>query len=76
VIVKRLIFVTGLAAGYVLGARAGRGRYETIARAGRSLAARPAVHTTAGILQAQATHAARIALGRRHHDAASHISPN
>lgn len=73
-IVKRLLFFGGLVAGYVLGARAGRGRYESIARAARKVAERPAVHNTAEALQAQAAHAARLALGRRHHHA--HISPN
>jgi len=73
---KRLVFITGFAAGYVLGAKAGRSRYERIARTARSIAARPAVHNTASVVQSQAVHAARIALGRRHHDAASHISPN
>ena len=72
---KRIIFVTGLAAGFVLGTRAGRERYETIAKAARAVASRPEVHSTAGMLHAQATHAARIALGRRH-ASTSHVSPN
>jgi hypothetical protein len=38
-----LKLLTGLAAGYVLGARAGRERYERIAEAARRLAERPEV---------------------------------
>ena len=33
----KLMLVTGLAVGYVLGSRAGRGRYEQISRAAESL---------------------------------------
>ena len=51
---KRVVFGTGLAVGYVLGARAGRERYEAIARTVRSLADRPEVQSTAGILSAHA----------------------
>jgi hypothetical protein len=36
-------FVTGFAAGYVLGAKAGRARYEQIVRGFRTLAGRPEV---------------------------------
>lgn len=36
-------FATGFAAGYVLGAKAGRARYEQIMRGLRSLAGRPEV---------------------------------
>ena len=47
-------FLVGFGAGYVLGARAGRERYEAIARATRRLLENPAVQETAGVLQAQA----------------------
>lgn len=40
---RRLTLAIGLAAGYVLGARAGRERYEQIAKAVRSFKGRPAV---------------------------------
>ena len=43
-----LKLLTGLAAGYVLGARAGRERYERIAAATRRLAGRPEVQQLAG----------------------------
>ncbi len=50
----RATFLAGFAAGYVLGARAGRGRYEQIRSAARSFMANPAVQSTASSLQHQA----------------------
>jgi hypothetical protein len=50
----KLTFAIGFAAGYTLGARAGRERYEQISRAMRGLAENPAVQSAAGMLQAQA----------------------
>jgi hypothetical protein len=50
----RLSFAAGFAAGYFLGARAGRERYEQMVRALRGFAENPAVQETAGVLQAQA----------------------
>ena len=47
-------FFAGFATGYVLGARAGRGRYEQIRQAARSFASNPAVQSTASTLQHQA----------------------
>jgi hypothetical protein len=43
-----LKLLTGLAAGYILGARAGRERYERIAEASRRLAERPEVRELTG----------------------------
>jgi hypothetical protein len=51
----RIGFVTGLALGFVLGARAGRERYEQLKRAARAVADNPAVQQAAGAVQAQAT---------------------
>ena len=51
---NRLIFLTGVGIGYVLGARAGRQRYEQLVRAGRKLKENPTIQETAGVLQAQA----------------------
>jgi hypothetical protein len=51
----RITFFTGLAAGYLLGARAGRERYEQIMKLYRSAAEHPAVQQAAGTIQAQAT---------------------
>jgi hypothetical protein len=43
----------GAAIGYVLGARAGRGRYDQIVRTYRRLADHPAVQGAAGIVRAK-----------------------
>jgi hypothetical protein len=51
---NKLIFLTGVGVGYVLGTRAGRQRYEQLVRAGRKLKENPTIQETAGILQAQA----------------------
>jgi hypothetical protein len=51
----RFSFIAGLATGYVLGARAGRERYEQIMKAARSFAENPTVQQAAGAVQAQAT---------------------
>jgi hypothetical protein len=47
-------FITGFIAGYVLGAKAGRERYDAIAQTARGMWEMPAVQETAGVLQAQA----------------------
>jgi hypothetical protein len=47
-------FVIGFGAGYVLGARAGRDRYEALARGARRVMENPTVQGAAGVLQAQA----------------------
>jgi hypothetical protein len=49
----KLSMLVGGAAGYVLGARAGRVRYEQIVAIGRRVAGSQTVQTTAGVLQAQ-----------------------
>jgi hypothetical protein len=49
----KLSFLVGAATGYVLGARAGRERYETIVRVGRRVAGSQTVQSAAGVLQAQ-----------------------
>jgi hypothetical protein len=49
----KLSFLVGAAIGYVLGARAGRERYESIVRFGRRVAGSQTVQSTAGVLQAQ-----------------------
>ena len=46
-------FLLGAAVGYVLGAKAGRGRYEQIMRTYRKLADHPAVQGAAGIARAK-----------------------
>jgi|SRR5580658_10119511 hypothetical protein len=57
----RITFVGGLAVGYVLGAQAGRERYEQLKQLARKAADSPAMQQTAGVLQAQATATARSA---------------
>jgi hypothetical protein len=47
-------FLTGVAVGYVLGARAGRERYFQLVALGRRFAGSPPVQHTADALQAQA----------------------
>jgi hypothetical protein len=46
-------FLFGAAVGYVLGAKAGRGRYEQIMRTYRKIADHPAVQGAAGIARAK-----------------------
>lgn len=57
----RISFIGGLAIGYVLGAQAGRERYEQLKQLARRAAESPAMQQTAGALQAQATATARTA---------------
>ncbi|MFC7218864.1 YtxH domain-containing protein [Streptomyces polyrhachis] len=45
--VHRITFAAGMAVGYVLGARAGRERYEQIRKGARELAQSPAVRNAA-----------------------------
>ena len=72
---SRLAFA---AAGYVLGARAGRERYEQIVRTARRVAGSQTVQSTAGVVQGQLDHiaaharqtiAARLAGERPRHEA-------
>jgi hypothetical protein len=50
----RIAFFSGLAAGFVIGTRAGRERYEQLKKLARTAADNPAVQQAAGALQAQA----------------------
>jgi hypothetical protein len=60
----RIAFFGGLAAGFVVGARAGRERYEQIKKLARTAADNPAVQQAAGALQAQTTGLAKTASQR------------
>ena len=51
----KMLFLTGLAAGFVLGSRAGREKYEEIAASAKKLWESPSVQEAAGVAQAQAT---------------------
>lgn len=57
----RATFIAGLAAGFVLGARAGRERYEQMKKLARRAADNPAVQQAAGAAAAQATGLAKTA---------------
>jgi hypothetical protein len=58
-------FLLGAAVGYVLGARAGRERYEQLARTYRRVADHPAVQGAAGIAKAKVVDAVGGAGGGR-----------
>jgi hypothetical protein len=60
----RITFLSGLAAGFVLGTRAGRERYEQIKRAGQRVTESPAAQQAAGAVQAQAAGLAKAAKQR------------
>jgi hypothetical protein len=51
----KLSFLVGAGVGYVLGARAGRARYEQIMRAAHKVTGSQTIQSTAGVLQAQAS---------------------
>jgi hypothetical protein len=51
----KLWFLGGLAAGFVLGARAGREKYEEIVQKARQVKDHPTVQEAAGVVQEQAT---------------------
>lgn len=57
----KVSFAIGLAAGYVIGTKAGRQRYDQIRRQARSLKDNPTVQETAGVVQAQAFDLLRMA---------------
>jgi hypothetical protein len=51
----RLSFLLGLGTGYVLGARAGRERYDALMRSFREAKEQPGVQSAAGVVAAQAS---------------------
>ncbi len=51
----KLMFLGGLAAGFVLGSRAGRDKYEEIRANAKKVWEHPTVQEAAGVAQAQAT---------------------
>ena len=50
----KLMFISGLAAGFVLGSRAGREKYEEIRANARKVWEHPTVQEAAGVAQSQA----------------------
>src|SRR5947208_13909004 len=51
----QLMFLGGLAAGFVLGSRAGRQAYEELVQTAKKVKESPTVQEAAGVVQAQAT---------------------
>lgn len=51
----KLMFVGGLAAGFVLGTKAGRERYEELVQAARKVREHPTVQEATGVVQSQAS---------------------
>ena len=51
----KLIFITGVGMGYVLGTRAGRERFDQMVAQARKFWESPTVQEAAGVVQAQAT---------------------
>jgi hypothetical protein len=51
----KLVFLGGLAAGFVLGSRAGRQAYDDLVSTARKVKDSPTVQEAAGVVQAQAT---------------------
>jgi hypothetical protein len=51
----KLLFLGGLAAGFVLGSRAGRQAYDELVRTAQKVKESPTVQEAAGVVQAQAT---------------------
>ena len=51
----KVTFIAGFATGYILGSKAGRGRYDQIREAARAFASNPAVQGTANTIGHQAT---------------------
>lgn len=60
----RYVFIAGLGTGFVLGARAGRERYDQLSKLARKVADSPAVQQAAAALQAQAADLAKTARGK------------
>lgn len=53
----KISFAAGFVGGYLLGARAGRARYDSIMRMIRDLRENPSVQEAAGVVQAQTVNA-------------------
>jgi hypothetical protein len=52
---RKLMFITGLGVGYVLGTRAGREKFDQMVMQARKFWESPTVQEAAGVVQAQAT---------------------
>ena len=75
----RVTFIAGFAVGFIIGARAGRERYEQIVRLAHRIADNPAVQQAAGAMQAQASTfagTARNMVSDRLHDKVPWLRPD
>ena len=71
----KLSFLAGFGAGYVLGARAGRERYEQIRRLYHSAKEDPRLQSVAGMMQARADAAFNSAKSRLGQEPRPRVSP-
>jgi hypothetical protein len=71
----RISFLAGLATGFVLGARAGRERYDQLVKAAKTVAEHPAVQQAAGAVQAQAAGLAATAGTKISDEVRSRVTP-
>jgi hypothetical protein len=60
----KAMFVAGVAAGFILGARAGRERYDQLVKAGKRVAGHPAVQKATGTVQAKTSDLAKTAAAK------------
>lgn len=60
----KAIFIIGFAAGFLAGARSGRGTYDKIIASGQKVASNPKVRQATGAAQAKATDLAKTAAAR------------
>ncbi len=60
----RITFIAGVAVGYIAGARAGRERYEQIAKVGRKISHNPKVQQATTSVQAKATELGKTAAAK------------
>src|SRR3954466_157391 len=74
-LVAKLSFLAGFGAGYVLGARAGRERYEQIRRAYQHAKDDPRLQSAAGMAQARADAAVNSAKTRLGNETGNHNCP-
>jgi hypothetical protein len=75
----RIAFVTGFAAGFVFGTRAGRERYDQMVKLAKTAAENPTVQQAAGAIQAQAASLASTAaekVGGQLHDKVPQMAQN
>jgi hypothetical protein len=71
----RISFLAGLATGFVIGARAGRERYDQLVKAAKTVAEHPAVQQAAGAVQAQAAGLAATAGTKISDEVRSRVTP-